>query len=122
MDLEKAILEKQSAQIESLFEMAKQELQTTLSATIDWLAKQAKPEIAIQEGAMLDMSQVKRLQTMLAEKNMEACDVYALVRPGLLGRFGMTESLRNIQFFFVTDRKERLPVKPFSRTTALTFV
>ncbi|MES2354050.1 MAG: response regulator [Pseudomonadota bacterium] len=91
LDVEHAILDNHSEQVESLFKIADQELHATLSAARDWLEKEIEPNTQTRNIAALDMVKIKQLQILLTEKNMEACEVYVMIRPGLADQIGRVE-------------------------------
>ncbi len=83
LDLEQAIVKNEPELVVSLFGSAERELQLSLAAAGRWITEQAEPALRKSDGSALDPIQIKQLQMLLAETNIEACEVYASVRPGL---------------------------------------
>lgn len=71
--------------LESLFLAIDRELTCMITAAQQWLSEQSDSEVVSNAIMTLDNNVLRRLLKLLAEKNMEACDVYTTLRPTLAG-------------------------------------
>ncbi len=83
VEIEAAILNNEKDRVEHLFFLLEKELSTTISAVSQWLGEQVSPNTDDNDPSELDMAEIRQLRILLLEKNLDACDLYAKLRPGL---------------------------------------
>ncbi|MCY1270689.1 Sensor histidine kinase RcsC [compost metagenome] len=88
LQIERAIHDNDSAGVDALLPVVKEDLETTLAAAQRWLAREERPAARTAAPADIDPVQLEALCALLLQQNLDACQCYERMRPALLGELG----------------------------------
>ncbi|MBC9251247.1 hypothetical protein A9179_13260 [Pseudomonas alcaligenes] len=116
LQIEQAINDDNRARVEALFPLITQDLQATLKAAELWLGQYTAPEASLPD---CDLTELARLDTLLQQQSLDACQLYSRMRASLLAEMSSPEfSVLDLAMDRLDFQAARLAIQPLLENPA----